>query len=113
MASTMYCRWCAEAAEDLLATVTVSNVAVCAGSGGSVLSGVSADLYLTGEMSHHEIIAANHAGTNVILTDHSNTERGYLPEMAEMLATGLTAEVGAETFKIKVTQLDSDPLLVV
>ena len=30
----------------------VSSIAVCAGSGGSLLSGVEADLYFTGEMSH-------------------------------------------------------------
>ena len=33
----------------------VSTVAVCAGSGASVLRGVKADLYVTGEMSHHEV----------------------------------------------------------
>ena len=30
----------------------VRTVAICAGSGGSVLSGVDADVYFTGEMSH-------------------------------------------------------------
>lgn len=30
----------------------VRTVAICAGSGGSVLDGVDADVYLTGEMSH-------------------------------------------------------------
>ena len=33
----------------------VRTVAVCAGSGGSVLAGQQADLLLTGEMSHHEV----------------------------------------------------------
>ena len=30
----------------------VTSVAICAGSGGSMLLGVDADVYLTGEMSH-------------------------------------------------------------
>jgi putative NIF3 family GTP cyclohydrolase 1 type 2 len=34
----------------------VGSVAVCAGSGASVLAGVAADLFVTGEMSHHEVL---------------------------------------------------------
>ena len=34
----------------------VKRVGVCAGSGGSVLAGVQANLILTGEMSHHEVL---------------------------------------------------------
>jgi putative NIF3 family GTP cyclohydrolase 1 type 2 len=30
----------------------VQSIAICAGSGGSMLLGVDADVYLTGEMSH-------------------------------------------------------------
>merc|ERR1712224_691024 len=64
-----------------LSRVHVKSVAVCAGSGSSVLSGVKADMFLTGEMTHHQILQANDNGTTVVLTDHSNTERGYLPVM--------------------------------
>ena len=32
---------------------TVSTVAVCAGSGATVLRGTQADVYLTGEAAHH------------------------------------------------------------
>merc|ERR1712098_750612 len=56
----------------------VRSIAVCAGSGGSVLGGVKADLVVTGEMSHHEVLDFVHKGVSVILADHSNTERGYL-----------------------------------
>ena len=38
-----------------LEELSVSSVAVCAGSGSSVLRGSKADLWLTGEMSHHEV----------------------------------------------------------
>ncbi len=30
----------------------ISTIAICAGSGGSVLDGVAADVYFTGEMGH-------------------------------------------------------------
>ncbi|KAL3857251.1 hypothetical protein ACJMK2_011942 [Sinanodonta woodiana] len=56
---------------------SVSSVAVCAGSGGSLLKDVSASLFVTGEMSHHEILHAMYSMTSVIVCDHSNTERGY------------------------------------
>ena len=45
----------------------VSTVAICAGSGGSLLLGVDADVYFTGEMPHHEVLAAIQSGHNVIL----------------------------------------------
>ena len=45
----------------------VSTIAICAGSGGSMLLGVDADVYFTGEMSHHEVLAAIQGGHNVIL----------------------------------------------
>ncbi|XP_061082382.1 NIF3-like protein 1 isoform X2 [Conger conger] len=83
----------------------VTTVAVCAGSGGSVLQGVKADLYLTGEMSHHEVLDAVAAGTSVILTDHSNSERGFLSVLRERLSVRLSDSVS-----IKLSQRDRDPL---
>lgn len=56
-------------------TKPISTIAVCAGSGSSVFSGVEADLFLTGELSHHEILAFKAAGASVIVTNHTNTER--------------------------------------
>lgn len=85
----------------------VSRVGVCAGSGGSLLRGAKCDLFLTGEMSHHEILAANAQGITVILTDHTNTERGYLPRLRDSLAARLA---GTEVF---VSEVDTDPLFVV
>ncbi|KAF8551094.1 NGG1p interacting factor 3 [Imleria badia] len=68
----------------------VRTVAICAGSGGSVLDGVDADVYFTGEMSHHEVLAAVAAGRYVVLCGHTNTERGYLPILASKLSSTLT-----------------------
>ncbi|KAL4223512.1 NGG1 interacting factor [Mactra antiquata] len=86
----------------------ISSVAVCAGSGGSVLRNVVADLYVTGEMSHHEVLHAVYNGTSVILCEHSNTERGYL----DVLKTKLQDCLDDKT-NIIVTEVDTDPLKVV
>jgi dinuclear metal center YbgI/SA1388 family protein len=63
----------------------IDSIAVCVGSGSSVLSGANASVYLTGEMSHHEILACIGAGKSVILLDHSSSERPFLPELARRL----------------------------
>lgn len=58
-------------------------------------------------MSHHEVLHAVYNGANVILCDHSNTERGYL----QLLKTKLD-----KLFQNKVTVIisktDKDPLEV-
>lgn len=87
----------------------VSTVAICAGSGSSVLRGVKADLYLTGEMQHHDILDAVHKGTHVILCDHSNTERGFLKVFAEKLAT----ELCGGRVEVMLSQTDRDPLQII
>ncbi|XP_030629937.1 NIF3-like protein 1 [Chanos chanos] len=87
---------------------TVKTVAVCAGSGASVLQGVKADLYITGEMSHHEVLDAVAKGTSVILSDHSNSERGFLTVFKERLAVRLP-----ESVTVAISQRDRDPLEVV
>uniref|UniRef100_A0AAV2LG05 NIF3-like protein 1 n=1 Tax=Knipowitschia caucasica TaxID=637954 RepID=A0AAV2LG05_KNICA len=83
----------------------VQTVAVCAGSGASVLNGTKADLYVTGEMSHHEVLDAVASGTSVILSDHSNSERGFLFIFRERLAVRLP-----EAVSVLVSQADRDPL---
>lgn len=86
----------------------IRSVAVCAGSGSSVLRGTRVDLWLTGEMSHHEILDATHQGISVVLTDHSNTERGYLKVLQPRLA-----ELFDQKVQIIVSEKDRDPLQVV
>ncbi|XP_058476139.1 NIF3-like protein 1 [Solea solea] len=87
---------------------SVCTVAACAGSGASVLNGVKADLYITGEMSHHEVLDAAAKGTSVILSDHSNSERGFLTVFRERLAVRLP-----DTVTVAVSKADKDPLEVV
>jgi len=76
-----------------------------------MLFGVDADVYFTGEMSHHEVLAAVASGRNVILCGHTNTERGYLP----VLATNLRAELEGEekrfgAVSVHISQEDRHPL---
>ncbi len=83
------------------------SIGVCAGSGASVLAGCKADLWITGEMSHHEVLDAVHQGTTVILCEHSNTERGFLTYFKPRLEQMLDNQV-----EVVVSKLDADPLNV-
>jgi dinuclear metal center YbgI/SA1388 family protein len=85
----------------------IKSIGVCAGSGASVLAGCQANLWITGEMSHHEVLDAVHAGTSVILCEHSNTERGYLKLFAKRLTGMLDNHV-----KVVVSEKDTDPLKI-
>ncbi|TFK69073.1 NGG1p interacting factor 3 [Pluteus cervinus] len=87
----------------------IKSVAICAGSGGSMLVGRDADVYLTGEMSHHEVLAAVASGKHVILCGHTNTERGYLPVLAKKLRDELK-DLGME---VNVSKTDAHPLRIV
>lgn len=63
----------------------VKTIAICAGSGGSVFRGVKADLYYTGELSHHEALYFTESGSSLIACNHSNTERAFLKVLKEQL----------------------------
>lgn len=86
----------------------MNTIALCAGSGASVLKNVPADLYLTGEMLHHDVLDAVHKGTNVILTNHSDSERGFLQNFAFTLSGMLNKLV-----MVHVSKKDTDPLKTV
>ncbi|KAI0031243.1 NIF3-like protein-like protein [Vararia minispora EC-137] len=96
----------------------VRSVAICAGSGGSMLAGSTADVYWTGEMQHHEVLAAVAAGRHVILCGHTNTERGYLPMLAERLQVELARAEGSDAIvaaqmSIHLSSEDRHPLEIV
>lgn len=93
----------------IFSDTTITSVALCAGSGATVLDGTEADLYLTGEMSHHEVLNAVQNNITVVLCNHSNTERGFLTEFApELENTMLEGKA-----KVLVSEIDKDPLIVV
>lgn len=85
----------------------IGRVALCAGSGGSVLKNVDADVYLTGEMSHHDILAACAKGVHVILCEHSNTERGFLTHLLRKLVSKFP------NVDTQIASTDRDPLTIV
>ncbi|XP_015910830.2 NIF3-like protein 1 [Parasteatoda tepidariorum] len=85
----------------------IETIAVCAGSGASVLKDVTADLYFTGEMSHHEVLHAIHNNTSIILVEHSNSERGYLKNLADLLQPQL------RNIKLNISSVDRDPICIV
>ncbi|KAJ5379938.1 uncharacterized protein N7496_002366 [Penicillium cataractarum] len=60
--------------------IRIRTVGMCPGSGSGVLLRGSdiPDLLFTGEMSHHEALAATERGSVVISLSHSNSERGYI-----------------------------------
>ncbi|XP_057407315.1 NIF3-like protein 1 isoform X2 [Balaenoptera acutorostrata] len=61
-----------------------------------------------GEMSHHDVLDAASQGINVILCEHSNTERGFLSDLRDMLGAYLENKIN-----IIVSEIDRDPLHVV
>lgn len=82
-------------------------IAVVAGSGSDALALAireKCDVFVTGEMTHHTILDALHAGVNVVLAGHTNTERGYLPRLARKLGDLVK---GVE---FRISTADRDPL---
>jgi len=66
----------------------VKRVGLCAGAGGSLLAEFDAgelDAFFTGEMRHHDVLAAVGEGTAILLAGHTQTERPYLPEYRKRL----------------------------
>lgn len=87
----------------------VRRAAVCAGACGELLGAAIAqkvDLYLTGEMRHHDALKAARAGVTVVCTLHSNSERAVLSRLKTRLgeqASAVSVIISAE---------DGDPFIV-
>jgi dinuclear metal center YbgI/SA1388 family protein len=98
----------AAAAAHALEAAVIRNIAVCAGAGGSVFEKLSGfDLFLTGEMRHHDVRTRVASGSSVVLCEHTNTERGFLPTLAERLRISLGHAV-----ELHVATCDRDPLSI-
>jgi dinuclear metal center YbgI/SA1388 family protein len=70
----------------------ITRAAVCAGSGGDLLDDAidaGAQLFLTGELRHHDALRAVAAGLTVVCTLHSSSERAALPVLESRLAERL------------------------
>jgi putative NIF3 family GTP cyclohydrolase 1 type 2 len=90
----------------------ISTVGVWAGSGTEMMN-YKADLYLTGELGHHDVLEALEQQSTVVLCEHSNTERGYLKDVLKPKLEELLSQDGGEAVEIIVSTTDKDPLAVV
>jgi dinuclear metal center YbgI/SA1388 family protein len=87
----------------------VRRIATCAGACGELLDDAiarKAELYLTGEMRHHDAIKAADAGLTVVCTLHSNSERATLKRLKERLEAALPG------LACHLSQSDRDPFSV-
>lgn len=88
----------------------IRRVGVCPGSGASLIDAAIAhncDAFVTGEMSHHETLAANDAGLSIILAGHTETERGYLPVLASRM------QKLAPALEVVISRADASPFQVI
>jgi dinuclear metal center YbgI/SA1388 family protein len=84
----------------------VAKAAVCAGACGKLVYDVieaKADLYLTGELKHHQALAAQEAGLTCLCLSHTVSERFVLKKFAKQLQRGLP------NIKIQISKTDKDP----
>lgn len=84
----------------------VRRAAVCAGSCGKIINSViaaKADLYLTGELKHHQALAAQEAGLTCICLSHTVSERFILKKFARQLQKQI------KTITIRTSKKDADP----
>ncbi len=87
--------------------VPVSHLGVVPGAGEDLLETArneGCEAFITGEMRHHSVIEALHAGLSVVLCGHTNTERGYLQRLRDRLAALLPP------VDIRLSETDADPL---
>ncbi|KAJ8063609.1 hypothetical protein OCU04_007477 [Sclerotinia nivalis] len=90
-------------------SIEISSIGICAGSGGSMLNGLDVDLLFTGELSHHEALAAVEQGKCVVTAFHSNTERAFLKDRMQ---TALTEALEGKA-EIAVSEVDRDPFDII
>lgn len=87
----------------------VREVALVPGAGGELLVAAARaralDLVVTGELRHHDVLAINEAGCDVLLAEHSSSERGYLPR----LRAALRARLGSGV-RVTIARSDREPL---
>jgi dinuclear metal center YbgI/SA1388 family protein len=84
----------------------VKRAAVCAGSCGKIINSViaaKADLYLTGELKHHQALAVQEAGLTCICLSHTVSERFILKKLAKQLQKQIKG------MNIKISKKDADP----
>jgi dinuclear metal center YbgI/SA1388 family protein len=87
-----------------------ARAAVCAGAGRGLLDDAIAqkvDVYLTGELPHHDALRAASAGMTVVCALHSNSERATLRRLKGRI------EADAPGLQVTLSEADRDPFVVV
>jgi len=88
--------------------VPIRTVAICAGSGHDVVKDADADMFVTGEMSHHAALRLTMLGKVVLTVFHSNSERTFLRKrLRSQLENKLQPEF--PTVEVLVSEEDEDP----
>lgn len=95
--------------EQASAPLMIKSVAICAGSGFDVLKDCDADLFVTGEMTHHSALRLTMLGKCVLTVFHSNSERRFLrkslmPRLKDVLKEKVEGKV-----EVLVSEEDEDP----
>ena len=88
----------------------VKLAACCAGSCGELFrsaAGAGAGAYVTGEMRHHDSLAAAAAGMTCICVGHSNSERLVLPGLRDRIRHAVAG------LDVRISRADRDPQQVV
>lgn len=82
-----------------------------------MLNGLDVDLLFTGELSHHEALAAIEQGKSVITVFHSNSERLFLHDnLRGQLGGAIAMETGTsngDDFQVEVSNVDRDPFEII
>jgi dinuclear metal center YbgI/SA1388 family protein len=84
----------------------VKKAAVCAGTCGTIINSIiaqKADLYLTGELKHHQALAAQEANLTCICLSHTVSERFMMKKLSKQLQKQLKGTI------IAVSKKDNDP----
>jgi dinuclear metal center YbgI/SA1388 family protein len=84
----------------------ITRAACCAGACGNFIDDAirqKAELYLTGEIRHHDAIKAANAGMTVVCTLHSNSERAVLRRLQAKLAAAVPE------LEVMISRADRDP----
>jgi len=88
----------------------VKTAAVGAGACGDLINDAlaqKAELYLTGEVRHHDALKAAEAGMTVVCTLHSNSERAVLKRLGQRITEKLPK------LPVHISQADRDPFTIV
>jgi len=83
----------------------IKRVALCTGSGGSLLEQVSrknVDLYLTGDITYHTALRAKELGLNVLDVEHFDTEKFFVEALYnQLIKLGISKDILVKSKKME------------